>query len=815
MFYELKSFTPKYYNREISIVDNHIEYGFTANNNLAVYHDHGYSNFNLNDQQRSNRLSILGNLKGETFHDQGNLDGINKTFIGTDPRKFLTKSYKRVFIDEDYYGYRTYSFASEMGDQIPSKNMVTPLYNLLCLYYLYKHEASLTYDPDKHIFNNGYVSISNEQLFPGYKKVESPAVANVVEFKYLDRQICLYQYDEEDPTNGISSNDIIIYATSDYRIEEITLLRIAFAEWVALTPHMLAHSREACIAPDQKIMIDSHKKLPQQGDAHISHLTIYCLISNLVNDNHLHADFHIAYSMVCQIFMGPSPRTVESAAWLLKPMTVMLPRARFCLGTDPVYLLSGTPYYATPYATKTFSEWMNATSLVILHSIIINESAYIQLAALQRVSKFAEIKISNFTQQSSNYKANTYAGLLSDLCLVAMRYDVEIKFPYKTRAGLKRSQNLTYFENVDVPVSIINTDALKYYDIIVDSRYHPGQQCGLKPYTQEELNKLYREGIEEDTIDDLIELRRLKIAESQKLVLGANSYGLLCVQSLPLIMFPVFTYGVNTAMTFGLDFNTEVNIEFINDYARIHDGEQLSKLFYLANTIGYDVTAYSEYSDRYYYNFIDQTNSLHLYDGRERQNIVSFLIKHEDIVLRDDSRGKMYGGYSRFEPLNFYEGEVKITSSISSKRYYICNGTSEKRSYPLDFDFRADLDEEAGKVDSSECIRLQPIKLNLSQDQSNLIFGSVDDMDDDEDNEYVEEDPGPFITIEDSGNYELNDDIEVSSRDSEFAVSIDSDTHSSIAEFDNEVKEKKLVKHSAQADIEVCLGDVQPKLDLI
>lgn len=52
--------------------------------------------------------------------------------------------------------------------------------------------------------------------------------------------------------------------------------------------------------------------------------------------------------------------------------------------------------------------------------------------------------------------------------------------------------------------------------------------------------------------------------------------------------------------------------------------------------------------------------------------------------------------------------------------------------------------------------------------------------------------PKPEIFDEDDKD---DDDIEERSRDSEFVVSIDSDTHSSIAEFDDGVKEKKPVKH--------------------
>ncbi|TID28268.1 hypothetical protein CANINC_002581 [Pichia inconspicua] len=658
MIYELNNLIPEQvgsFCSNVRLTHSDVNYGFYAKNTIDLRLDSHHWTDSVSGQWTGNKMSLLGNLRGELFDDIGYMDGINKLFTWD---KFL-ENYKKA----SKSGYnRSYSSAYEIQHCIYQKNMITPLYNLLCLYYLYEHEAALTYDPETHTFNNGIVSISNDQLFPGYKKVVNAAVTNVVEFKYMDRQIC--PFDEKNLTYGIDSDDVIINATSDYSDTEIMLLRIAFAEWVALTPHMLAHSREACIAPDQKIMIKSYRNFPQQGGTRINHIVISNFILKLVDDNHLHADFHIAYGIVCQIFMGPLPRTPESAAWLLKPMTVMLPRARFCLGADPELLLSDTPFYAKPYVARTIHEWRNAPALVILHSIIINESAYIQLAALQRVYLDTDFNIQNYVELSSNNIVRTDAGLLSDLCLVAMRYDVEIKFPYRTRAGLNRNQLVVHFKSVNVPVEIINSDALKYYDIIVDPEHLPEQQpSGLRPYTQEELDHLYKVGVERNVIEELVEIRKIKIAESQQIVLGAGNRGLLNVQYLPPTIFPVVTYGINPKMIFGLDFNMEVTVEPIEGYLRISDGEQFSKFFDISKMMGYNLVAYCVHSKRFYYNFIDDS-SRYFHDSFNWKGPVSFSIKRYNMVDK------------RFECLpHLSMRKTRLTSTLKNANYCFFNGT--------------------------------------------------------------------------------------------------------------------------------------------
>lgn len=184
-------------------------------------------------------------------------------------------------------------------------------------------------------------------------------------------------------------------------------------------------------------------------------------------------------------------------------------------------------------------------------------------------------------------------------------------------------------------------------------------------------------------------------------------------------MFPVFTYGVNPKMIFGLDFNTEVNVEFLNDQARIYDGEQLSKFFDFANTMGYDVTAHNEYLRRYYYNFIDETNSCHLYDKFEWLNYNSFVIEHKDIVRKKNLEDTIY-----HEPELCYllEGNVTITSSLSSVHYDIGNDISKINIYPLNCDFRTNINEKAGEIVSSECVRFQPIKLKCGSGIVQLCF---------------------------------------------------------------------------------------------
>jgi len=436
----------------IDIRNTYIKYGISTTIDMKVSGANGTYEGKRKNAFLGNMASFLGRYEGIIIQDAGIYDGISNAVIGPDgtPEYVLAEELVRK---QNAWRNELSSVRSMVEENINRVNLVGVIYNMLRLYYA-KQLRAMKYRGGANYYDNGHISITNEQVFG----VDGECLL-WESFQVMDADVNLTY--TKTPAD-VQGSEVFYDIGSNPNPVMHTMIRHAHAEWKSNQAFLLTHSSPQL---SEKVVIVGGRtpgQVPTIDNLRASEMK--AAIGEFVRKNACYRDFELAYSMLVSVLTKPVPRSAEAITWHKNPIQVRIPRPAWIRGLVPE-LYMGSQYSRGPEWQDCFYSWYKASMSAVVHSVAFMEAVYTEIFHLTRVTSYDDIDRDSFMSYATNLADCPNAGMMVDTVLTCMRYGRECDFRYKTSAGVDRLATIPGLLDTKQLVNVKDPAAAESYDL--------------------------------------------------------------------------------------------------------------------------------------------------------------------------------------------------------------------------------------------------------------------------------------------------------------------------------------------------------------
>jgi hypothetical protein len=436
----------------IDIRNTYIKYGVSTTIDMKVSGANGTYEGKRKNAFLGNMASFLGRYEGIKILDSGVYDGMSTSIIGPNgtPEYVLAEEIVRK---QNAWRNELASVRSMVEENLDRVNLVGVLYNMLRMYYA-KQLRAMKYAGDSKYYDNGHVSITNEQVFG----VDGDCLL-WESFDIQDADVVMTY--TKTPAD-VQGSEIFYDIGSNPNPVMHVLIRHAHAEWKSDQAFLLTHPSPQL--SDKVVIVGGRLpgRVPALKDLKASE--IKAGIGEFVRKNACYRDFEIAYSMIVSVMTKPVPRSAEAISWHKNPINVRIPKPAWIRGLVPELYL-GAQYARGPEWQDCFYSWYKSSMSAVVHSVAMQEAVYTEIFHLTRVTSYDDIDRDSFMTYATSLADCPNAGIMVDTVLTCMRYGRECTFRYTTSAGVDRLATIPNQLETKQLVSVKDPAAADYYNM--------------------------------------------------------------------------------------------------------------------------------------------------------------------------------------------------------------------------------------------------------------------------------------------------------------------------------------------------------------
>ena len=445
-----------FFDSGVELRHHKITYGFDSTNDMVLSDAMGTRKFTKPTAFTTNTMTLLGKTTVRAYQPHAINDGINTNFVNTGGDVDTLALYDLIKASDFSHDARRGPMGI-LDESVYRRNLVLPIYNMLRLYFI-KRWASVRYEPEEVLYDDGHIRISNKQMYGCAESgiLGASPVSNVPATRSWNPRYTSVNY----------LDDICIKWGRHINAQQVRVIQEAFGEWKSDVPFILHHD---CPMFYKTIRIyGAYSEFDiEEETSDYSASDVLLTIKDFVTYNRAWTHFYYAFIMLCQAMVLPTPRTAKSVAWTVKSIKIRLPKPSNWMGWFSE--LHCGPHFEMETEAQPSLKWFLANpDATLWAAIALTEGSYMMLPLMRMYQIGAGDVVSDWLGKAIPNNPFVGGGLQVDLALIAALTGHDITLAYPVTYGVNRTTLADSTVSLSIEVEVLDSKLPEGYPFIED-----------------------------------------------------------------------------------------------------------------------------------------------------------------------------------------------------------------------------------------------------------------------------------------------------------------------------------------------------------